>query len=87
MIRQRFPQTPEEHAAELERAQRIVDEAFPKHGTPRSDEFRAGCLAILQYFLAGQPFWCPGTPSSAQRDAFFAGVDAGKKIFCHWRDR
>jgi len=87
MIFQKFPQTTEETRAELDRAQRIVDEAFPVFGAPRSPEYKAGCLAILQYLLAGKPVRCQHDRGTAGHDAFYAGVDAGKRIFCHGRNR
>ncbi len=87
MICQKFPQTPEDTRAELDRAQRIVDEAFPCFGTPRSPEYKAGCLAILQYLLAGRPVLCKYDTGTAEHDAFYAGVDAGKKIYCHTEER
>lgn len=87
MIIQKFPQTADETRAELDRAQRIVDEAFPVFGTPRSPEYKAGCLAILQYLLAGRPVLCKYDTGSAEHDAFYAGVDAGKWMICLGSER
>lgn len=87
MIRQHFPRTDAETAAEMERAQRIVDETFLARSTTHSPEYRDGCLAILQYFLACRPVLCPHDPGTVEHDAFYAGVDAGKKIYCHTEER
>ena len=37
--------------------------------------------------LAGRPVLCPHDPGTVEHDAFYAGVDAGKKIYCHTEDR
>ena len=87
MIRQHFPRTDAETEAEMERAQRIVDETFLARSTTHSPEYRDGCLAILQYFLACRPVRCPYAAGTAERDAFYGGVDVGKRIFCHGSER
>lgn len=82
-----LPITAAEIAAELQRAERVVEEAFPRHNTPRSEEYKAGARAILKYLLAGNPIVCPFDPATAQHDAFYAGVDAGKRMYCHLEDK
>ncbi|MBK8113632.1 MAG: hypothetical protein IPK44_03325 [Candidatus Accumulibacter sp.] len=41
MLHSNNPQTQAEFEAEYARAERIVEAAFPQHGTPRSDVFKA----------------------------------------------
>lgn len=52
------------------------------HGEPRSPEYRAGALYILQR-KAGEVAeqLCPYTLGSAQADAWFAGCDAGHLLW------
>ncbi|MER2623559.1 MAG: hypothetical protein ABTS22_06435 [Accumulibacter sp.] len=87
MLRSNHPQTQAEIDAEHARAVRIIDEAFPRHGTPRSDVFKAGASALLKYLLAGTPVRCPYEPGTVEYDAFYAGVESGKKIYCHTEER
>ena len=87
MLHANHPQTQAEFEAEYARAARIVEAAFPRHGTPRSDVFKAGAAAILKYMLAGRPVLCPHDPGTVEHDAFYAGVDAGKKIYCNTEER
>ena len=87
MLHSNNPQTKAEFEAEYARAERIVESAFPQHGTPRSDVFKSGAAAILKYMLAGRPVLCPHDPGTVEHDAFYAGVDAGKKIYCHTEER
>ncbi len=82
-----LPTTDAEIAAELQRAERVVEEAFPRHNTPRSEEYKAGARAILKYLLAGNPILCPFEPATAEHDAYYAGVDAGKRMYCHLEDK
>lgn len=82
-----YPQTQAEFEAEYARAERIVEAAFPRHGTPRSDVFKAGAASILKYMLAGRPVLCPHDTGTVEHDAFYAGVDAGKKIYAHTEER
>lgn len=87
MMTPHLPTTDAEIAAELQRAERVVEEAFPQYGTPHSDEYKAGAKAILQYLLAGKRVLCPYNPATAEHDAYYAGVDAGKRMYCHLEDK
>lgn len=87
MMTPHFPTSDTEIAAELQRAERVVEEAFPQYGTPHSDEYKAGAKAILQYLLAGKRVLCPYNPATAEHDAYYAGVDAGKRMYCHLEDK
>lgn len=54
-----------------------------RYRTPRSDEYKAGIRAVLEYRIHGvcmtPPPWQVGT---AQADAYFAGTDEGHRV---WR--
>ncbi len=81
------PASEAEIVAECARADRIVEEAFPTHGTPRSEVFKKGAAAILKYLLVGQPVLCFYDTATVEHDAFYAGVDAGKRIFFHTENK
>ena len=87
MMTPNFPTSDTEIEAELQRAERVVEEAFPRHNTLRSEEYKAGARAILKYLLAGNPILCPFEPATAEHDAYYAGVDAGKRMYCHLEDK
>ncbi len=73
--------------AECDRAGRIVEEAYPRDATPHSQEFKDGAKAILKSLLAGRVVLCPFFPATAEHDAFYAGVQAGKKIYQNLEDK
>ena len=61
-------------------AQELLDEAFAGPRDPRSDAYKAGCLAVLRYRLGEiekADFYCPFRPGTAESDAWFAGCDEG----------
>lgn len=66
--------------APRERADRLLEAAFPTGRTPRSDEYRAGVLRALLFSLARIPVLCPYDTATAQADAFFAGLEEGKGL-------
>ena len=79
--------TDQEFLAECDRAERMVEEAFPRESTHRSQEFKDGAKAILKSLLAGRVVLCPFFPATAEHDAFYAGVQAGKKIYQALEDK
>lgn len=77
----------QELLAECERADRLVEEAFPRDATPHSREFKDGAKALLKSLLAGRVIRCPYFPATAEHDAFYAGVEAGRKIYRTLEDK
>lgn len=73
--------------AALERADQLLEEAFPAGRTPRSEEYRAGVLRYLRFALAQIPVLCPYDTATAQADAFLAGIEEGKLIARRKQDR
>ena len=76
-----------EMAAECDRAEQLVEEFYPRDATPHSQEFKEGAKAILKSLLAGRVVLCPFFPATAEHDAFYAGVQAGKKIYQNLEDK
>ncbi|WP_220814109.1 hypothetical protein [Pseudomonas paralcaligenes] len=65
----------------MSKAQQLVTQRFD-YGVPRSAEYQAGCLYILQRKLEdGEAIFCPYGIPSAQADAWFAGCDEGHRMF------
>lgn len=62
----------------------LFTKAFHSQRDPRSDEYKAGCLAALRY-RAGEAdsMTCPYPAGTARADAWYAGTDEGHAI---WRD-
>lgn len=77
----------QELLAECERADRLVEEAFPHDATPHSREFKEGAKALLKSLLAGRVILCPYFPVTAEHDAFYAGVEAGRKLYRTLEDK
>lgn len=73
--------------AAMDRADRLLEDAFPTGRTPRSEEYRAGVLRALLFSLARIPVLCPYDTATAQADAFFAGLEEGKLIARCEQDR
>lgn len=67
--------------AEIDRAEKIVEGWFPKGSTPRSKQFKEGAEAYLRSIFAGLIILCHYSPSTAEHDAFFAGVDGARKLY------
>lgn len=65
----------------------LVNLAFSRAQSPRSDEYKAGVHAILVYWANQETCTCPYPSGSAQADAFFAGVAEGHDIWRDWNDR
>lgn len=62
-------------------ARRAFDAAFHEGRETRSEAYRAGVLHCLQTRLDGQPHVpCFYAPGSAERDAYYAGVDEGRAL-------
>lgn len=69
--------------AASELAQRIFDDAFDVPRDPRSDEYKAGVLAALNYRIDGVAIPRLFKPGTAQDDAYYAGISAGHS---RWRE-
>ena len=59
----------------------IYDAAFDVPRDPRSDEYKAGVIAILSYRITGQKIPRPYAMGTAQADAFYAGTDEGHRLW------
>lgn len=66
---------------ECDRADQIVEEWFPRGSTHRSDAFKKGAKAYIMSIAAGMTILCPYSTSTAEHDAFFAGVDGARKLY------
>lgn len=62
-------------------ARTLFEKAFAVPRDPRSDEYKAGVLAALEFRCDGKPITCPYSPASAQSDAFYAGTNEGHAIW------
>lgn len=70
-------------------AQQLFDEAFDRVRDPRSDAYKAGCLAFLRYRqgeMDRADFYCPFEIGTAESDAWFAGCEEGKLRHRMYRD-
>jgi hypothetical protein len=62
-------------------AQQVFDHAFKPGREPRSEAYRAGVLACLRTRVDGAPICaCPYPAGSAERDAYYAGVEEGRAL-------
>jgi hypothetical protein len=53
-------------------------------GTPRSPEYRAGMLDVLNSLMRGVSHTIPPHPvGTAAFDAYYAGNDRGHEVWCH----
>lgn len=68
--------------APVDLAERLFNAAFDIPRNPRSDEYKAGARAVLDYRVSRIRISCPHLPGSAQFDAYHAGVTEGHQI---WR--
>ena len=51
------------------------------HRAPRSEAYKAGVLAALRYCLGeAEHVRCPYQPGTAERDAYFSGVQEGHAL-------
>ncbi|HEU0201844.1 MAG TPA: hypothetical protein VFR86_15600 [Burkholderiaceae bacterium] len=66
----------------LSTAQKLLAEAFTRPRDPRSNEYKAGVRAALEFRLAGVAIDIPYPLGTAQADAFFSGLQEGHAI---WR--
>lgn len=70
----------------------IVDDlmraAFDRPRTPRSDAYKAGVRAELEFRLdRAASVKCPFPPGTAESDAFFSGLPEGRDIYRTHMDR
>lgn len=66
----------------MKTALEIFNAAFHPVRDPRSDEYKAGVLAVLRFRIDGQKIPHPYAMGTAQADAFYAGTDEGHRL---WR--
>jgi hypothetical protein len=69
-------------ASSITLVDKLFDAAFNNARDPRSDEYKAGVRAVLNYRIAGERIYRPYPMGTTQADAFYAGVDEGHQI---WR--
>lgn len=61
----------------------LMKAAFCRPRADRSPEYKAGVRALLSHRIDGIKLDCPRAAGTAQSDAFWSGVDEGRKI---WSD-
>lgn len=61
---------------------RLFNEAFAPGRAPRSVEYMAGVRALLTCRVYACRFFCPHMVGTAQADAFYAGADEGRALWC-----
>lgn len=61
---------------------RLFNEAFAPGRAPRSAEYKAGVLVLLDQRVGRGRLVCPYPAGTAQADAFHAGADEGRAL---WR--
>jgi hypothetical protein len=59
----------------------FVADAFAASRMPRSDEYRYGVRALLEFRALGGRLTCPYDQGGARADAWFAGVEEGKAMW------
>jgi hypothetical protein len=59
----------------------IYQERFASGATPRSEAYRKGVMAILQWQAYMKPMVCPYPAGSAEFDAYWAGHDEGVRLW------
>ena len=66
----------------MKTAQQLFDDAFDVPREPRSAEYKAGVLYILERRCGEiEKSLCPYPMGSAQSDAWYSGTDEGHRIF------
>ena len=69
-------------------AKELLEGAFPVGRLPRSPEYKAGLLTLLEFRLdERKEFLCPHSAGSTAFDAWFAGVVEGKNIFDDYKKK
>lgn len=58
-----------------------ITDAALRYGDPRSTEYRAGLLDVLNFKMRGVPIHCPHRAGTAQFDAYFAGNARGFDVY------
>ena len=61
----------------MKTATELFLEAFNNPRTPRSEEYKEGCLAAMRSKESGRTVNCPYLPGTASFDAWFAGWEEG----------
>lgn len=61
----------------------LMAAAFGVPRDPRSPEYKAGVRAALAFRIDGIKIRCPHPMGTAQADAFYSGVDEGRR---RWRE-
>jgi len=64
----------------------LIAEAFGSPRDPRSDEYKAGVRAALEYRLNRRKLALPCPIGTAQADAWFSGLDEGHRIAAELRE-
>lgn len=67
--------------------QKLFYGAFEKKREERSNEFKLGALAGLRFRILKDDIKCPYAVGSAERDAYYSGVDEGYLIWCEQTGR
>ena len=62
---------------------KLMQQTFGRARDPRSDEYKAGCRALLECKAFKKQIKCPYPMGTAQADAFYAGTDEGHGV---WRN-
>jgi len=58
-----------------------MKKAFDNRRDPRSAEYKAGVMAVLEFRINKRKITSPYTPGTAQADAFAAGIEEGHSIW------
>lgn len=63
----------------------VLQQAFSRPRAPRSEAYQQGLLVCLRVRLERDPLGhCPYAEGSAERDAFFAGVEEARVLVGPW---
>lgn len=62
-------------------AEKLFKQAFPPGRLPRSDEYKAGAMAILKQRTGTKGVNCPYREGTVQADAWYAGAYEGHSIY------
>ena len=71
----------------MKTAQQLFDEAFGSGREPRSDEYKAGALALLRSRICDTPLRHPHPLGTVESDAWLAGLAEGREIFRAAREK
>jgi len=65
------------------KAEAVMEKIFHPYRLPRSEAYKAGCLAAIRRRLESASVACPYAEGTAEADAFFAGVEEGYDFVRH----